>query len=71
MQDCGGRRVAGVLRGFLFLNFIYDNNNNDSKKKTHSGLCWFDFLEMFSQLLFAAECSQALWTFIANELNSL
>ena len=31
---------------------------------THSGLCWFDFLEMLHNLFFAAELSLTLRTFI-------
>lgn len=41
------------------------------KIKTHSGLGWFDFLEVFSQLLFATESRLALRTFITDLLNSL
>lgn len=37
-------------------------------QKTHSGLCWFDFLEMLSHRFFAAELSLTLRTFITDVL---
>lgn len=39
--------------------------------KTHSGLCWFDFLKMFSHFFFAAELSLTLGTFITDVLHCL
>ena len=40
-------------------------------QKTHSGLCWFDFLEMLHHLFFAAELSLTLGTFITVVLHCL
>lgn len=55
---------------FILICLIKQNPFSNSQK-THSGLCWFDFLEMFSQLFLAAKLSLTLRTFFTDVLNFL
>lgn len=61
-----------ILGRLLFILICLIKQNPFSNgEKTHSGLCWFDFLEMFSQLFLAAKLSLTLRTLFTDVLNFL